>query len=425
MQAVTNLREMQAESETWNCRLVGHHNLNGHGDGMQLVKVGPYVYVAHLGTSDMALSILDCSDPSDPRLVRQLPHPPNTHRHKVQIVGNVLIQNNEQVAFPNAVPGVPAVTGIDVFNLDDPTDPRKVGFYPVSGRGVHRMWYSEAPYAHVAAWLPNVRTRAYHIVDLTEPKEPRMAGCWWVPGTGADDPDPWAKLAEDDHYQVHGVIPLPGPVTLENEREPGPPDRQRHPAARAYVSCTDAGMAILDISDVSAPKLVSRINWHPPYGGYAHTALPLPARKLVVMVCESVRASFEEDGDKRIWVVDVREERQPVMISSFPRPVPPRGSPWASYYERPLRFGPHNVHENRPGSFQSDTRIYTTWFSGGLRITDISDPDRPTEIGHFVPPPAPGKGAPQTNDLFVDADGLIYLTDRVGGGLYVVEYTGG
>jgi len=28
------------------------------------------------------------------------------------------------------------------------------------------------------------------------------------------------------------------------------------------------------------------------------------------------------------------------------------------------------------------------------------------------------------NDLYVDTDGLIYVTDRIKGGLYVLEYTG-
>ena len=89
------IADIQARSESWNVRLVGHHDLNGHGDGMQLLKNGRYVYIAHLGTSPMALTIVDAADPSDPRVVKQLPHPPNTHAHKVQIAGDVLIQNQE------------------------------------------------------------------------------------------------------------------------------------------------------------------------------------------------------------------------------------------------------------------------------------------------------------------------------------------
>jgi hypothetical protein len=82
------------------------------------------------------------------------------------------------------------------------------------------------------------------------------------------------------------------------------------------------------------------------------------------------------------------------------------------------------VHENRRGSFHSEALIFSTWYNAGLRITDISDPDRPEEVGHFVPPPPPGQQAPQLNDVFVDTDGLIYVTDRITGGLYIVEYRG-
>ena len=71
----TQVEAIQAKSESWNVRLVGHNDLNGHGDGMQLLKNGRYIYLAHLGTSPMALTILDASDPSDPKVVRQMPHP--------------------------------------------------------------------------------------------------------------------------------------------------------------------------------------------------------------------------------------------------------------------------------------------------------------------------------------------------------------
>ena len=50
---------------------------------------------------------------------------------------------------------------------------------------------------------------------------------------------------------------------------------------------------------------------------------------------------------------------------------------------------------------------------GGLRIVDIADPHAPREVGHFIPEPAPGRAAPQSND--VDARGLIYIVDRYAG----------
>ena len=398
-----DLHKLQADSDTRNTRLVGYHDLNGYGDGMQLVKNGPWLYVAHLGTSPMALSILDASDPTNLKLVRQIEHPPNTHRHKVQVVGNVLIQNSEVPYFGDRSGSGPApITGLCVFKLDDPSDPQQIGFHAVPGNGVHRIWFSHMPYAHIAAWLPDARRRAYQIVDLSDPTRPTMAGSWWVPGSKDDDVERWEP--DISHSEIHGVIPY---------------------GNRAYASCIDAGFALLDISDITAPQALGRVNWYPPYGGYLHTSLPLPDRKLVVGVTEAIHPSEEADGDKRIWLIDVRNERQPVTISSFPKPRPPKGSPWGdSFWNRPLRFGPHNVHENRPNSFNSETLIFSTWYNAGLRIHDISDADRPTEVGHYVPPAPEGQKAPQINDVFVDADRLVYITDRISGGVYVVEFTG-
>src|SRR5579862_838084 len=302
-----DLRSLQTDSYTANTRVIGHHDLNGHGDGMQLIKHGQYLYVAHLGTSDMALSILDCADPTNPKLVRQIPHPPNTHRHKVQIAGNVLIQNSEVPYFRRGkyATDEKPVTGLCVFDLSDPTDPQQVGFHPVPSKGVHRIWYSEPPYAHIAAHIPEVHERAYQIVDLSNPREPRMAGGWWIPGTKDGDPEPWELPSEHAEFHVHGIIPH---------------------GNRAYLSGVDAGFVLLDISNVSSPQVLGRLNWFPPYGGYLHTALPLPSRGLVVGVTEAMLSDKDEPrSDKRVWLIDVRNERQLVTISSFAQPQPPRG----------------------------------------------------------------------------------------------------
>jgi hypothetical protein len=83
-------------------------------------------------------------------------------------------------------------------------------------------------------------------------------------------------------------------------------------------------------------------------------------------------------------------------------------SPWSR--AAPGRFGAHQFQEHAEG-----TLVYCTWFSGGLRIVDVADPDAPQEVGWFIPEPAAGKVAPQSNDVDVDARGLIYLGDRYNG----------
>ena len=87
------------------------------------------------------------------------------------------------------------------------------------------------------------------------------------------------------------------------------------------------------------------------------------------------------------------------------------------------RFGPHNVHEMRPGSLVSSDEIYVTWFNAGLRVVSIADASQPQEVAYFVPDAPPGRSSIQFNDLIVAADGLVYVTDRFSGGLYIVERT--
>lgn len=395
--------EIRAGSDASGLSLLAHHDLGGHGDGFQVLKRDNWLYVAHLGKSPMALSILECSDPEAPRLVRQLEHPPRTRCHKVQIVGNIMIQNAEEPYWLRGRPGPEPVSGVRVFDLSDPTDPRQTGFYPAERKGTHRLWFDTAPYAHIASYLPDGRYRSYQILDLSDPVEPASVGTWSIPGTFAHDPDPWPKLREDEHFGVHSVIPY---------------------GDRAYAACMDAGMAILDISRPASPTLLGRVDWSPPFGGYVHTTLPLPGRGIVVAVDEALE-EHKHGGEKMIWVVDVRDERQPVTIATFPVPRPPARTGATSYRDLPgSRFGPHNVHENRPGSYVSDTTIFATYFKAGLRVYDISDKFRPEEIAFFVPPAPRGQDGPLFNDLFVDADGIVYVTDRETGGLYVLRYDG-
>jgi len=83
-------------------------------------------------------------------------------------------------------------------------------------------------------------------------------------------------------------------------------------------------------------------------------------------------------------------------------------SPWSR--AAPGRFGAHQFAE-----FMTDSLLYCAWFAGGLRIVDVADPMAPQEVGHFIPEPAPGKAAPQTNDVDLDDRGLVYIVDRYAG----------
>ena len=84
----------------------------------------------------------------------------------------------------------------------------------------------------------------------------------------------------------------------------------------------------------------------PPFGGGTHSPLPLPDRNLVVFADEGNLDNCAQ-GIQRCWVFDVREPTNPVQIAALPTPAED------DYCEKGAKFGPHNLHENRPGSFQS------------------------------------------------------------------------
>ena len=75
----------------------------------------------------------------------------------------------------------------------------------------------------------------------------------------------------------------------------------------------------------------------------------------------------------------------------------------------------------KPGTFIDPNLVYLTYFAGGLRAYDITDATNPVEVAHLIPAPPPGRDSIQFNDVFAAEDGLVYVTDRHGDGLYIVD----
>ena len=239
-------------------------------------------------------------------------------------------------------------------------------------------------------------------MDVANPERPVEAGRWWVPGTREGDEEPMPKRHPqfDSGHRLHNANVYP-------ERP-----------NRSYAAYMDSGVTILDITDISRPSLISHINYAPPFPGFTHTVLPLFSRDLMVVTQESVRDGGE-DYPKLIWLMDIREETNPVIISTLPMPET------KDFFGRPGRFGAHNIYENQPGPtcFFSDTLIFGTFFNAGLRVFDISNPFQPSEVAYFIPE-APKPNVPVgINDVYVDENGILYVVDRNEGGLYILELT--
>lgn len=404
-----------------NMKLIGHSDIGGRGDGLQLMVHRGFAYVGHPWSR--GFSVVDVRDPRRPGEVTYVPAPDNTWNIHLQAHGDLLLVINaldlfadvdvatdERVYYTKSVGetfGAAAskqawTAGMTVYDISKPDRPRKIGQLESGGIGFHRLWYVGGRWAYASALLPGFTDYIFITIDLADPTKPFIAGRWWLPDMNkaagevlaAPDGKRWAL----HHALVHGDT--------------------------AYACWRDGGLTLLDISDRSAPKLIVHRNWCPPYGGGTHSALPLPGRDLLIVADEAVLDN-EEDGRKLTWLFDIREPQNPISISTLPVPDE------ADYPNKGGHFGPHNLHENRPGSFVSDTLIFATWQNAGIRAFDISDPYRPRETGALVPA-APRvmtdrrPGRPQviqSADVFVDAAGLIYATDY-NAGLEIIEYGG-
>ena len=68
--------------------------------------------------------------------------------------------------------------------------------------------------------------------------------------------------------------------------------------------------------------------------------------------------------------------------------------------------------------------MFLTYFNAGLRAVDVSDPLVPKEVGYYVPATPATPEAIQSNDIGTDEHGRLYLIDRWGAGMHILEYTG-
>src|SRR5262245_30874288 len=78
-----------------NVARISHLDLPGAG---QVYVAGKYAYVGHITNKEgLGTSILDVSDPKNPRLLSQVPvGDPGSHSHKARVIGDIMIVNSEQ-----------------------------------------------------------------------------------------------------------------------------------------------------------------------------------------------------------------------------------------------------------------------------------------------------------------------------------------
>jgi hypothetical protein len=382
---------MTHRNRSKNVRLVGHHDLNGHGNGGQVTVTRRgteyFAFIGHM--KGMGTSILNVTEVENPEIVTQIPIPENTHSHKVRVCDNLMLVNSEQFGI-----NTPFNPGLRIYDISKIQEPKELSFFKTGGKGVHKFWIDQKKkIAYISTEMDGYLGAIFMIIDFNDPTNPSEISRWWLPGQNI-------KAGEKPTWNANKRI------------------RHHHPVVhkdRAYLGYWDAGFIILDISKIEDPRMISQTNYSPPYGGAFHTALPIAkeiqGRKWMVVLQESI-APYNKEGKKMMWVIDITFEENPVSVSTYDVPV-------KGFDLEKGRFGPHQPHEDID---LKNNLIYASWFSGGLRVIDLSNPYKPDEVGFYIPKTPKGQSYIQTNDVFVDDRNFIYIIDRLNRGLDILEF---
>jgi hypothetical protein len=434
-----------------NVRLVGYNDLQAR-QSLQLTTRsdaanGNWVYVGHqpnarpnseepqmnpvTGQAEInGTSIIDITDPAMPATKWHIPGNSGANHRSVSVVydyahdksgRDYLVRSSDdgkdmkfeifditdRATNPKAITLVSTITG---------TPPNSCG-RGCGGRFMYRAhkgyWSEESGYYYTSSGEPGFRNTLLHIWDLRNPAEPRFAGRAWLPGMK----DTENKALYDGQYVHHPVV-----------------DEANN---RMYIGFRRSGwLGSWDISDRANPKMIWSYDVAPPGGG-PHTITPIVYNNLPYHTAPALPRTFvlvtDETSNCRTGVMakstmfDVTSEANPMPVSLWQVPI-------GGFCEKGGRFGTHQHAEFVNGRLNrhEDRIAWVAYFNAGIRAVDVSDPYNMRELGYYIPktnamshPMGAGqKTAIQINDVTVDHRGFAYATDRVGTGMFVVEYTG-
>jgi len=414
-----------------NTRSLSHLDIEGGG---QVVVSDGYAFLGHMKPPH-GTSIVDVSDPLNPRLSAHIESSPFSHTHKVRVCGDIMVTNVEQdrrhflrrqsqqlkdsreiltlelgrqpeaaelAAQMNIeVDDLAAIEaaqargydegGFKVWDISDRTRPRLLSYQRTHGFGVHRFDLDER-YAYISTEMPGYIGNILVIYDLIDPEKPEEVSRWWMPGQHLDagEVPTWEGYGQRLHHALRVGDEL-------------------------WASVWHAGFRVIDISDISHPVTRAQYNYHPWVVEPTHTVIPavqLIDNRRIAVVGDEEHQHRHGQAHAGLWLFDVSDLDSITPLSTFH--VSEMDSPWSRTPGG--RFGMHQFQEHI-----DDHLVYCAWFAGGLRIVDISDPQMPVEAGFYMPSPCAGESSPQSNDVDVDERGLVYLLDR-NQGLDVIEF---
>ncbi len=318
--------------------------------------VGPDGRYAYLAVTD-GFAIVDLADPANPELVFENRAPLSDREgdtlRMVYDVKHDPATDLLAVVGPANPTGGDAFYGLVTYDVSDPTAPARVRVHETPFYN-HNCDISEG-----VVYLCGNDGERNALVTVDGETGERL-GSWSI--VSADER--WSRV-RPGNWVLHDLSVSDG---------------------IAYLAHWDAGTWMVDVSDPSDPSLVAKVrgrepgvfldmgsdvarreNLEPP--GNDHYAARGPGDVVGISV-ESWQAQNSDGGPGSVYLYDVSDPEAATQVAEIPPPPtddPTYGGVWTTS---------HNFE------FRGDL-LFTSWYAGGVKVHDVSDPSRPTELAHW------------------------------------------
>ena len=427
-----------------NMEAIAHVDLAARGYNADVWVHEGYAYVGQWGFGDWApgnsrfcpddpatrgVAIVDAREPADATWISRLVQPANTSIEDVVVytarygpyAGRDIAVGGLQ--YCGARHDIAAERGLMLWDVTRPETPVRIGYLKTAccTRGVHELEvqhrsdlgrtfaYASVPTSRYAdpATLTGVRDvngdGDFRLFDLTDPTAPAQVSEWAIHDAGGP-------------FQGYGCDP---DGNYGHSAEPSADGKL------VFLSYWDSGFVALDVTNPASPVYRGRTVYEANEDGDAHSAQYDEARKLLFSAdedfCNTSGSSTEKGyGYLRVW--DYSKPSAPKQIGEYKTPNTPGGNDQGA--------GDYTIHNN----YLVGTTLFTSWYSDGVRMIDVSNPRAPREVGFFVPPATtnpvkPSQRGVLTNTTQVwgvvvdEATGLVYASD-MNSGLWILRRTG-
>jgi hypothetical protein len=331
--------------------------------------------------------------------------------------------------------------GAELLDATDPAKPvflltiNSTGHTPGGQRQTHKIqWECETGLAYLngttEGWLA---ARTLQLYDLSNPKEPRhirnFALDGWQPGSSGNESSGLHQPFAHGNRVYMGYSPGNDGVFQILDR-----DKLINGEASVAdpLAPTSRNLLYPQIARVDMPSYYGAHTTKPIYGieiaDYADNA-EHKTIDLLIVISEELDEACQGDRDITFFV-DITEEAHPFAISSFQVPEEP-----GDFCHRGGRFGVHGMQDAYNPNFDKRV-VLLSYFNAGVRAVDIRDPFSPREVGYFIPQKTDKTQEMcgdnntncavqiQTNNVNIDDRGYVYIVDRAGTGMHILELTG-